>query len=120
MIKVVAALSILFIAPASAASGHIFLPESGVVCDRQGGYCATREGISLEATGRYLGKKQRETLSHLIRGTDVNLQAFTLSSGSHCDTKEKLCYTDRYYPRTVDRQDTRLTHHLFGTADKKK
>ena len=57
MIKVLAVLSLFFIVPASVASGHIFLPKSGVVCDRQGGYCAARQGISLEETGRYLGKK---------------------------------------------------------------
>lgn len=118
MIKILTALSLLWGAHACAASGHIFLPTKGVVCDRQGGYCATGEGGSVEATGRYLGREQRAALSHLLSGASVNLQAFTLSSGAHCDAKEKQCYTDRYYPRSVDKWDMPLTRHLYRIVDK--
>lgn len=117
MIKKMIAMAILLGASAwvSASTGNISFPDSGVICDKKAGYCADSMGISMGYTEQYLGKKAMEKLNKITRGPDVNLQAFTLSNGAHCDAKEKQCYTDRYYPRTADKRDNKLTQQLYGS-----
>lgn len=100
----------------SALSGEkeIFvIPSSGVVCDTVAGYCVDQNGISLELTKAHLGKKSAEILEKKINNTD-NLKEYTLSNGVHCDSHERQCYTDRYYPRTEDKKEKKFTSWLFN------
>ncbi|WP_445496019.1 YcgJ family protein [Photorhabdus sp. SF281] len=84
-------------------SANIFFPVQGVICDKKGAYCADQQGLSLKLTERYLGKKVSERLKEIIGdGKDVDLSSYTLSNGVHCESKEKKCYKDRYYPRTEE------------------
>ncbi|MBU9839036.1 hypothetical protein J1780_03580 [Rahnella aceris] len=101
--------------PSVASAAGVFLPSAGVVCDTAGHFCADREGISMGLTTQYLGKSAQETLARAVgKGAEVQLWEYTLSNGVHCDAHERQCYTDRYYPRTAEKYDTRFTQHLYG------
>ncbi|MCC8420662.1 MULTISPECIES: YcgJ family protein [Photorhabdus] len=87
-------------------AANIFFPEKGVICDKKGEYCADQQGLSLKLTERYLGKKASERLKADIGdGKDFDFSSYTLSNGVHCESKEKKCYKDRYYPRTEENKE---------------
>lgn len=105
----------LLCGPSAAMASGVFLPAAGVVCDIKGHFCADREGISMGLTTRFLHKDAQERLSRTLgEGADVHLWEYTLSNGVHCDAHERQCYTDRYYPRTADKYETKITQHLYG------
>ncbi|KMW72672.1 hypothetical protein TI10_14760 [Photorhabdus luminescens subsp. luminescens] len=82
-------------------TANIFFPEKGVVCDKKGKYCSDQQGLSLKLTEKYLGKKAVQRLKKEFGdGKDIDFSSYTLSNGVHCESKEKKCYKDRYYPRT--------------------
>ena len=118
MIKKMVVIAVLLGTSVPVFAANIFFPANGVVCDKKAGYCADSQGLSLRYTERYLSKQARVKLDKITRGADVNLQEFTLSNGAHCDAKERLCYTDRYYPRTADKRDSILTRKLYGSGQK--
>lgn len=90
-----------------------FFPSPGVICDTQAGYCVDQKGISLELTGDYLGKSYAEILEKKLDNAE-NLKEFTLSNGVHCDSNERQCYSDRFYPRTDDKKEKTFTSRLFN------
>ncbi|WP_423219641.1 YcgJ family protein [Enterobacter ludwigii] len=65
----------------------------------------------------YLGKTAEGKLQKSL-GDDggVNLSEYTLSNGVHCDSNERQCYQDRFYPRMPDKRENVLTNKIFGTA----
>ncbi len=82
-------------------TANIFFPEKGVVCDKKGKYCADQQGVSIKLTERYLGKKAAGRLKKEFGdGQYIDFSSYTLSNGVHCESKEKKCYKDRYYPQT--------------------
>lgn len=100
----------------SAVSGKkdIFLyPAPGVICDTLAGYCADSEGISLGLTRDFLGNNAEDVLEQKL-GNTKNLKEFTLSNGVHCDSNERQCYVERYYPRTEDKKEREFTNRLFN------
>ena len=100
---------------ASASAATIYSPAGGVVCDKKAGFCVDHEGISRGLTSQYLGERADTRLDKTLgEGTDVNLGEYTLSNGVHCDSKEKQCYKDRYFPRTADKKEKVLTSKIFG------
>ncbi|WP_367317238.1 YcgJ family protein [Yersinia sp. 22-579] len=95
----------------------IFSPSDGVICDKASNFCADRHGISIALTVKYLGSQAQERLLKVLgESTDGNLWEYTLSNGVHCDSHEKQCYSDRYYPRTKAKQESKFTNKIFGIS----
>lgn len=90
-------------------------PSSGVVCDKKSGFCVDYQGISMGFTELYLGKVAMDKLQESLGDdVDVILSEYTFSNGVYCDSKERQCYKDRYYPRTLDKRDNHMTKQIFG------
>lgn len=92
----------------------IYSPAGGVVCDKKAGFCVDREGISWGLTAQYMGERANKLDKVLGDGADVNTGEYSLSNGVFCDSKEKQCYKDRYYPRTPDKKEKVMTEMIFG------
>lgn len=74
-------------------SDTLYFPVLGVVCDKY--FCAnSREGVSLDLTKHYLGKKASERLAS--QGTFEH-GSFTFSNGVYCDIRKRACYKDRFF-----------------------
>ncbi|POT56165.1 hypothetical protein C3432_19510 [Citrobacter amalonaticus] len=94
---------------AMAAGGKIYSPQSGVLCDRQEGFCADRNGLSTELTTRFLGEYAADRLndSHPHRR-----KSFTLSNGVLCSVHEHKCFIDQ----NKSFEDRRTTEMLYGES----
>lgn len=93
----------------------IFFPANGVICDKESNFCADTQGISIDLTTQYLGSQAREKLLKVLGDSaNVNLDEYTLSNGIHCISRERQCYSDRYYPRTLAKRESRFTNKIFG------
>ncbi|HHL2713230.1 TPA: YcgJ family protein [Yersinia enterocolitica] len=103
---------------ASTLAAEILSPGKGIVCDKKASFCVDSQGISMVLTEKYLGTKAQERLTKVIGGNSrkVNLWDYTLSNGVHCDSHEKRCYTDRYFPRTREKLEPKLTEQIFGNT----
>lgn len=113
--KKIIVMTALLCASTGALAAAIFTPAKGVVCDKKSHFCVDEQGISMGLTTQYLGGKAQEKLQKSLGdGAGVSLGEYTLSNGVHCDSKEKQCYTDRYYPRGKDKQEQKLTAQIFG------
>lgn len=111
----------LVVMSTSAFAADIYSPVNGVVCDKKSGFCVDDEGVSMELTSKYLGGQVYNQLDKMLgNATDINLGEYTLSNGVHCDSEEKQCYKDRFYPRTLDKKENTLTQQIFGNAFKAK
>lgn len=105
----------LLCASTCALAAPIFTPATGVVCDKESHFCVDEQGISMGLTTQYLSREAQEKLQKTLGdGAGVSLGEYTLSNGVHCDSKEKQCYTDRYYPRGKDKQEQKFTAQIFG------
>jgi Fels-1 Prophage Protein-like len=112
---IIAALAAAALLPLSVSAeqlkGALFSPEQGIICDKKSGFCADSEGISLGYTGEYLGDKAMQKFDKIISSVeDFDTTSFVLSNGVDCETKEKVCYTNKY-DKIVDKKHTRA---LFG------
>ena len=97
-------------------ASNIYSPITGVICDKVALYCVDKRGISLGLTAEYLGSEAQNALVKKIGdGIGVHLWEYTLSNGVYCDSHEKQCYIDRYYPKTKKKYDLKLTRQIFGT-----
>lgn len=91
--------------------GAVFSPEQGIVCDKKSGFCADSEGISLGYTGEYLGEKAMQTWDERIaKYDDFDMTRFVLSNGVDCNTRKKVCHTNKF-DEVVDKKHTKA---LFG------
>jgi len=100
---------------ASVLAADIYSPAKGVVCDKQAGYCVDNQGIAIGLTELYMGKMAEDKLQKSLgEGSGVSLSEYTLSNGVHCDSAERQCYQDRFYPRTPDKKENTLTRQIFG------
>jgi hypothetical protein len=109
------ALSLCLVSSIAAATikGAVFSPESGVVCDKKGGFCADAEGVSVAMTRMYLGAKAEKHLMEQIDkgGKDFDATIFTMSDGIVCDSRVKQCK-----PKGGDKLDAAHTKALYGAA----
>ncbi|CAI1853717.1 Fels-1 Prophage Protein-like [Serratia quinivorans] len=95
----------------------VFSPNKGVVCDKVSNFCVDNQGISMGLTTKYLGRQAQKKLTMIIGDSiNVNLWEYTLSNGVHCDSHKKQCYSDRYYPRTKDKNESTWTPQIFGNT----
>lgn len=92
----------------------VFSPSRGVVCDTKSNFCVDSQGISMNLTTQYLGHRKQKKLAKMIGdGIDVNLWEYTFSNGVYCDSHEKKCYSDRFYPRSEDKHESKWTTEIF-------
>lgn len=93
--------------------GAVYSPESGVVCDKKGGFCADAQGLSVAMTRMYLGAAAEKNLMEQINkgGKDFDSTTFTMSDGIYCDTKAKQCVG-----KLDKKVDARHTKALFGAS----
>jgi uncharacterized protein (DUF779 family) len=105
-----AALLIPVLAQAAPPAGTIFSPYKGVLCDRQSGFCADEQGISMGLTKEYLGEPAQRKLMEVM-GSDSDLSEFTMADGTRCMAKQRICTTSKY----SDTLSNRATVALFGS-----
>lgn len=85
------ALALSALTACAAAAGQIeyaagvFSPETGVVCDRAGNFCADGTGISATWTEQYLGAEA----AHNIANADQS--EFVLANGVECIISDYAC-----------------------------
>ncbi|MCF7716536.1 YcgJ family protein [Aeromonas jandaei] len=106
MFKRSAALVALLLIGGVHAAPAVFSPAAKVVCDKKGGYCADSQGISIGLTRAHLGEQAASRLQKNLQGADSG--SYTLSNGVHCESSEKQCYKDRYFPRTKESHFTAI------------
>ena len=106
MYKHSATLVALLLVGGAHAAPAVFSPAAKVVCDKKGGYCADSHGISIGLTRAHLGEPAATRLQKNLQGAD--LDSYTLSNGVHCESSEKQCYQDRYFPRTKESHFTAI------------
>ncbi|MFB2863377.1 YcgJ family protein [Aeromonas sp. MdU4] len=103
MANVSVVLAALLLTGAAQAAPAVFSPESGVLCDKKAGFCADSQGISMGLTRIHLGDKAQAKLMKTFGSIDgVDMGSYTLSNKVHCESSEKQCYQDRYFPRTKE------------------
>ncbi|MBH3035794.1 hypothetical protein I5M86_00105 [Serratia marcescens] len=103
----------LFGRAAQTTSLAVFFPAgtTAVVCDRQAGFCADRQGISLGLTAAHLGDDAQQQLQQtLSQVSGANLKRYTLSNGVTCDSAQQACFADK----AETRRDDAMTRSLFG------
>jgi hypothetical protein len=97
MKKLIAIVMLFITGTALAVSNLIYKP--GTLCDKNAGFCADSQGVSVGITEMELGTKASQRLQAQINEVGIqNFDAttFTMSGGLNCNTKEKKCYTNRY------------------------
>ena len=63
----------------------VFSPERGVVCDREGNFCADGTGISASWTEQYMGAEAASNLG------EYDTTEFILSNGVDCVVLDQTC-----------------------------
>jgi hypothetical protein len=110
-------MAVLLGASVSAGAAEIYSPARGTLCDKIAGFCVDEDGISLGLTSKYLGERAyRQLDTRLSQVANVDLGAYTLSNGVHCDSYARQCYKDRFYPPTADKKAQELSQQIFGAA----
>ena len=99
-------------APAAVAApaNAVFSPGAGILCDKQKGFCADSQGISMAYTQEYLGDAAQKKQMALMKKGGYNQTYFILSNGVACNTVDKKCYAGEF-DSTVDVARTKA---LFG------
>jgi hypothetical protein len=65
----------------------VFSPERGVVCDREGNFCADGTGISASWTDQYMGSEAARNLG------EYDTTEFVLHNGVMCTVDTQSCAT---------------------------
>lgn len=97
---------------AHAQGSGVSSPQQGVICDAAGQLCYDSQGLSLGLTRSYFGTFAEQNALRNLNGQPVPRQ-FRLSSGAACDVNQRLCWSDGWAQRVVDRN---LSSQLFGSS----
>jgi hypothetical protein len=97
---------------AEAQPSSVTSPQQGVVCDGAGQICYDAQGLSLGLTRTYYGAFAEQNALRNLNGQAVPRQ-FRLSNGAACDVNQRLCWSDGWSQRVVDRS---LSSQLFGNS----
>ncbi|MFM7549746.1 MAG: YcgJ family protein [Cyanobacteriota bacterium] len=97
---------------AVAQGAGISSPQQGVICDGSGQVCYDAQGLSLGLTRTYFGAFAEQNALRNLSGQPAPRQ-FRLSSGAACDVNQRLCWSDGWSQRVVDRT---LSGQLFGNG----
>ena len=95
---------------AQAQGSGVSSPNRGVICDGAGQVCYDNQGLSLGLTREYFGAFAEQNALRNLNGQPVPRQ-FRLSNGAACDVNQRVCWSDGWAQRVVDRS---LTSQLFG------
>ncbi len=90
----------------------LLFPSAGVVCDQTAQSCYDSTGLSLGLTRQYFGAYAEQNVLRNLNGQAPPRQ-FRLSNGAACDVNQRVCWSDGWAQRTVDRQ---LSSQLFGNS----
>ena len=82
----------------------VFSPERGVVCDREGNFCADGTGISASWTEQYMGAEA----AHNIANADQS--EWVYHNGVECILADQAC---RHHGN-VDKSSKKIQKMLFG------
>jgi hypothetical protein len=94
----------------AAPSANVYSPYKGVLCDKKSGFCADEQGISMGLTKEYLGAAAEKKMTEMARDTSFDGSFYTMSDGTTCKSKERLCTTGKW----TDKVHTKATMALFG------
>ena len=103
---------LLSVGRANAQGPGVSSPQQGVICDGAGQVCYDAQGLSLGLTRNYFGAFAEQNALRNLNGQPVPRQ-FRLSNGAACDVNQRLCWSDGWAQRQVDRG---LSTQLFGTS----
>lgn len=85
--------------------GHgVFSPEQGVVCDREGNFCADGTGISASWTDQYMGSEAAHNLG------EYDTTEFVLHNGVMCTVETQSCATHG----KVNKASKKIQKMIFG------
>ena len=82
----------------------VFSPEKGVICDREGNFCADGTGISASWTEQYLGAEA----AHNIANADQS--EWVYHNGVECLLADQACN----HHGKVDKSSKKIQKMLFG------
>lgn len=105
-------LALLGAGSAEAQGAGVSSPQQGVICDGAGQVCYDAQGLSLGFTRTYFGAFAEQNALRNLSGQPVPRQ-FRLSNGAACDVAQRLCWSDGWAQRQVDRS---LSAQLFGSS----
>ncbi len=91
-------------------AGNVYSPYKGVLCDKRAGFCADEQGISMGLTKEYLGAEAETKMIEMTRGSNFDASFYTMSDGTTCKSKERICTTGKFN----DTIHTKATIALFG------
>ena len=104
------ALAILAFTSSAAIAGQVeygsgvFSPEQGVICDREGNFCADGTGISASWTEQYLGAEA----AHNIANADQS--EWVYHNGVECILADQACN----HAGKIDKSSKKIQKMLFG------
>jgi len=87
--------------------GNVYFPERGIVCDKEAGFCADREGISMGYTKVYLGQAAQDKMMRYMQKYKMDTTGYTMSNGIHCESADQKCYNNKWKEK-VDRHFTNM------------
>ncbi|MEI6538869.1 MAG: YcgJ family protein [Planctomycetota bacterium] len=82
----------------------VFSPERGVVCDREGNFCADGTGISATWTEQYMGAEAAHNLG------EYDTTEFVLHNGVECIVADQAC---NHHGKT-DKASKKIQKMVFG------
>ena len=103
-------LAVLALTASTAIAGQVeygagvFSPEKGVICDREGNFCADGTGISASWTDKYLGSEAAHKLG------EVDTTEFVLHNGVHCVIADEKCT----HNGKADKASRKIQKMVFG------
>lgn len=82
----------------------VFSPEPGVVCDREGNFCADGTGISASYTEQYMGAEAAHNLG------EYDTSGFVLHNGVECIVQDQACN----HNGSVNKAAKKIRKMVFG------
>lgn len=104
------ALTILALTASTAIAGQVeygsgvFSPEKGVICDREGNFCADGTGISSSWTEQYLGAEAARKIAN------ADQSEFVLHNGVECIVADQACN----HQGKTDKASKKIQKMVFG------
>ena len=82
----------------------VFSPEKGVICDREGNFCADGTGISASWTDQYMGAEAARKLG------EYDTTEFVLHNGVECIVADQACN----HRGKTDKTSKKIQKMVFG------
>jgi hypothetical protein len=82
----------------------VFSPEQGVICDREGNFCADGTGISASWTEQYLGAEAARNIAN------ADQSEWVYHNGVECILADQACN----HRGKIDKSSRKIQKMLFG------